>query len=68
LLRRYERCSLMSDAIAAAGLGDGSYRFGALEVEVRAGVLADVLVVDEQLELQRVIASGVEVERNAERR
>jgi len=32
------RCSLVSDAIAAAGLGDGSYRLGGLEVEVNAGV------------------------------
>ena len=42
----------------------GAAGFGLLE----RGGLADVLVVDEQLELQRVIASGVEVERNAERR
>ncbi len=32
------RCSLVSDAIAAASLGDGSYRLGPIEVEVRDGV------------------------------
>jgi N-acetylglucosamine-6-phosphate deacetylase len=32
------RCSLVSDAIAAAGLGDGDYRLGAVEVAVRGGV------------------------------
>src|SRR5262249_34674992 len=32
------RCSLVSDAIAAAGLGDGSYRLGELEIEVEGGV------------------------------
>ncbi len=32
------RCSLVSDAIAAAGLGDGDYRLGAVAIEVRGGV------------------------------
>jgi N-acetylglucosamine-6-phosphate deacetylase len=32
------RVALVSDAIAAAGLGDGSYRLGAVDVEVRDGV------------------------------
>ena len=32
------RCSLVSDAISAATLGDGSYRLGPVEVEVRDGV------------------------------
>ena len=32
------RCSLVSDAIAAATLGDGDYRLGPVEVEVRDGV------------------------------
>jgi N-acetylglucosamine-6-phosphate deacetylase len=32
------RVALVSDAIAAAGIGDGSYRLGAVDVEVRAGV------------------------------
>jgi N-acetylglucosamine-6-phosphate deacetylase len=32
------RCSVVSDAIAAASLGDGSYRLGPIEVEVREGV------------------------------
>ena len=32
------RCSLVSDAIAAAALGDGAYRLGAVEIEVRDGV------------------------------
>ena len=32
------RVALVSDAIAAAGLGDGSYRLGAVEVDVRDGV------------------------------
>jgi N-acetylglucosamine-6-phosphate deacetylase len=32
------RCSLVSDAIAAAALGDGDYRLGAVEIEVRDGV------------------------------
>jgi N-acetylglucosamine-6-phosphate deacetylase len=113
------RCSLVSDAMAAAGLGDGDYRLGAVEVAVRGGVArradgtlagsagrlrdglvrlgvlgidrleaiaavtarpaallgasrfgtlerggaADVLVVDDQLALQRVVASGRVVER-----
>jgi N-acetylglucosamine-6-phosphate deacetylase len=111
------RCSLVSDAIAAAGLGDGDYRLGAVEVAVRGGVArradgtlagsagrlrdglvrlgalgidrleaiaavtahpaallgaprfgtlargasADVVVVDDQLALQRVVASGRDV-------
>jgi N-acetylglucosamine-6-phosphate deacetylase len=113
------RCSLVSDAIAAAALGDGDYRLGSLEIEVRGGVArradgtlagsagrlcdglvrlgrlgidrldaiaavtarpaallgasrfgtlerggsADVLVVDDQLALQRVVASGKDVDR-----
>src|ERR671910_580941 len=32
------RIALVSDAIAAAGVGDGSYRLGNVEVEVRDGV------------------------------
>jgi N-acetylglucosamine-6-phosphate deacetylase len=32
------RCSLVSDAVAAASLGDGDYRLGPVEVEVRDGV------------------------------
>ena len=32
------RVALVSDAIAAAGMGDGSYRLGNVEVEVRDGV------------------------------
>jgi len=32
------RCSLVSDAIAAASLTDGSYRLGPVDVEVRDGV------------------------------
>jgi N-acetylglucosamine-6-phosphate deacetylase len=32
------RVALVSDAIAAAGMGDGSYRLGSVEVEVRDGV------------------------------
>jgi N-acetylglucosamine-6-phosphate deacetylase len=32
------RCNLISDAIAAAGVGDGSYRLGAVGVEVTDGV------------------------------
>ncbi len=32
------RCSLVSDAIAAATLGDGTYRLGPIDVEVRDGV------------------------------
>jgi N-acetylglucosamine-6-phosphate deacetylase len=32
------RIALVSDAIAAAGVGDGTYRLGSVEVEVRAGV------------------------------
>lgn len=32
------RCSLVSDAIAAATLGDGGYRLGPVDVEVRDGV------------------------------
>jgi len=113
------RCSLVSDAVAAAGLGDGDFRLGAVEIEVRGGVArradgtlagsagrlrdglvrlgglgidrldaiaavtarpaallgasrfgslerggsADVLVVDDQLALQRVVASGSDVDR-----
>jgi len=112
------RCSLVSDAIAAAGQGDGLYALGAIEVEVREGVArradgtlagsaarlsdglarlgrlgigwseaaaavserparllgrpspaglepggrAELLVLDEQLALQRVIAAGLELE------
>jgi N-acetylglucosamine-6-phosphate deacetylase len=33
-----DRCGLVSDAIAAAGLGDGSYRLGGVEVEVEGGI------------------------------
>ncbi len=33
-----DRCSLVSDAIAAAALGDGSYRLGSVALEVRGGV------------------------------
>ena len=114
------RCSLVSDAIAAAGLGDGDYRVGSVAIEVRGGIArradrtlagsaarlrdglarlaelgidrghaitavtarpasligasdfgvlerggrADVLVVDDELRLQRVIASGIEIERD----
>jgi N-acetylglucosamine-6-phosphate deacetylase len=113
------RCSLVSDAMAAAALGDGAYRLGPVEIEVRGGVArradgtlagsagrlcdglarlgaldidrldaiaavtarpaallaaarfgslerggrADVLAVDEQLVLQRVVASGADVDR-----
>jgi N-acetylglucosamine-6-phosphate deacetylase len=32
------RCSLVSDAISAAGLGDGDFRLGDVEIEVREGV------------------------------
>ena len=32
------RCSLVSDAIAAAGLGDGDYRVGSVAIEVRGGI------------------------------
>ena len=32
------RIALVSDAIAAAGIGDGSYRLGSVDVEVRDGV------------------------------
>ena len=32
------RIALVSDAIAAAGVGDGSYRLGSMDVEVRDGV------------------------------
>ena len=32
------RVALVTDAIAAAGIGDGSYRLGGVEVEVRDGV------------------------------
>ncbi len=32
------RIALVTDAIAAAGIGDGSYRLGEVEVEVREGV------------------------------
>jgi N-acetylglucosamine-6-phosphate deacetylase len=32
------RVALVSDAIAAAGVGDGSYRLGDVDVEVRDGV------------------------------
>ncbi|MGH3071680.1 MAG: N-acetylglucosamine-6-phosphate deacetylase [Gaiellaceae bacterium] len=32
------RIALVSDAIAAAGIGDGSYRLGTVDVEVRDGV------------------------------
>jgi N-acetylglucosamine-6-phosphate deacetylase len=32
-----ERLCLVSDAISAAGLGDGSYNLGQVEIEVRAG-------------------------------
>ncbi len=32
------RCSLVSDAIEAAGLPDGSYRLGETEIEVSGGV------------------------------
>jgi N-acetylglucosamine-6-phosphate deacetylase len=32
------RVALVSDAIAAAGVGDGSYRLGTLDVEVREGI------------------------------
>ncbi|MDX6579169.1 MAG: N-acetylmuramic acid 6-phosphate etherase [Gaiellales bacterium] len=113
------RCSLVSDAVAAAGLGDGDYRLGAVEIEVRGGVArradgtlagstgrlceglvrlgrlgidrldaiaavtarpaallgasrfgtlelggsADVLVIDDELALQRVVAAGIDVDR-----
>jgi N-acetylmuramic acid 6-phosphate etherase/N-acetylglucosamine-6-phosphate deacetylase len=113
------RCSLVSDAMAAASLGDGTFTLGEVAVEVRGGVArradgtlagsaarlrdglarlaalgierasaiaavtaaparllgagafgrlecsgaANVLVVDQQLELQRVVAWGLEVER-----
>jgi N-acetylglucosamine-6-phosphate deacetylase len=33
-----DRCSLVSDAIAAAGLGDGNYPLGGVEVEVEGGI------------------------------
>ncbi len=112
------RCSLVSDAISAATLGDGDYALGSVAVQVRDGVArradgrlagstarlcdglarlgalaldradsiaavterparllraatagrlerggpADLLIVDEQLRLQRVLASGVELE------
>jgi N-acetylglucosamine-6-phosphate deacetylase len=112
------RCSLVSDAVAAAGLGDGDYRLGAVEIAVRGGVArradgtlagstgrlrdglvrlgrlgidrleaiaavtarpaallrasrfgvlgrgvtADVVVLDEQFALQRVVASGRDVD------
>jgi N-acetylglucosamine-6-phosphate deacetylase len=112
------RCSLVSDAVAAAGLGDGEYRLGAVEIDVRGGVArradgtlagstrplreglarlarlgidrldavaavtarpaallgasrfgtlelggsADVLVVDDALALQRVVAAGMDVD------
>ena len=114
------RCSLVSDAIAAAGLGDGDYRVGSVAIEVRDGIArradrtlagsaarlrdglarlaelgidrghaitavtarpaslvgasefgvlerggrADVLVIDDELRLQRVFASGIEIERS----
>jgi N-acetylglucosamine-6-phosphate deacetylase len=32
------RCSVVSDAISAAGLGDGDFRLGEIELEVRAGI------------------------------
>ncbi len=32
------RCTLVSDAIAAAGVGDGPFRLGDLDIEVRDGV------------------------------
>jgi len=32
------RCSLVTDAVAAAGLPDGSYRLGEVEIEVSGGV------------------------------
>ena len=113
------RCSLVTDAVAAAGLADGAYRLGEVEIEVEAGSpgaptacsraaprasprassgsarsasirghamaavtarpasllgvrlrrleqggRADVLVVDDELRLQRVIASGIEIGRS----
>ena len=33
------RVALVSDAVAAAGIGDGSFRLGSVEVEVRDGVV-----------------------------
>jgi N-acetylglucosamine-6-phosphate deacetylase len=33
------RIALVSDAVAAAGIGDGSFRLGSVEVEVRDGVV-----------------------------
>ena len=112
------RCSLVSDAISAATLGDGDYALGSVPVQVRDGVArredgrlagstarlsdglarlgrlaldrgesiaavterparllrttasgrlqrggrADLLIVDEQLALQRVLAGGLELE------
>jgi N-acetylglucosamine-6-phosphate deacetylase len=32
------RCSLVTDAVAAAGLPDGAYRLGAVEIEIERGV------------------------------
>ncbi len=47
--------ALVTDAMAAAGMGDGSYRLGRLDVEVSAGVAR--LAGDEPAE-QRSIAGG----------
>lgn len=38
MMTKPDRCVLVTDAMAATGVGDGDYRLGALSVEVRGGV------------------------------
>lgn len=61
-----DRVCAVTDAMAAAGMGDGDYRLGALDVEVRGGVArlardralaGSTLTLDEAL--RRLVAAGV---------
>jgi len=64
-----ERCVLITDAMAAAGVGDGRYQLGGRDVEVRDGVARLVghpTLAGSSLTLDRavrnVVAAGVPVE------
>jgi len=57
-----DRCVLITDAMAATGVGDGDYKLGALNVEVRGGVArlaGSTTIAGSTLTLDRAVRTAV---------